>query len=52
MSDASRRQALPLLAEGVERGDLGVRLRGQPVAPVFRGSSRFVRRPMRVEAAR
>lgn len=51
MSDAPWREAQPWLAEGVERGDLGVRLRGQPVAPVFRGSRRFDR-PTRVEAAR
>ncbi len=51
MSDAPRCEVLPSLAEGVERGDLGVRLRGQPVAPVFRGSGRFDR-PTRVEAAR
>jgi hypothetical protein len=51
MSDAPQCEALPLLADGVERGDLGVRLRGQPLAPAFRGSSRFDR-PARVEPAR
>jgi glutamate-1-semialdehyde 2,1-aminomutase len=42
---AAYRDVLPLLATAVERGDLDQRLRGQPVAPVFRRTSGFNTRP-------
>ena len=42
---AAYAEALPLLAEAVRAGDVRSRLRGEPVAPVFRRTTGFNTRP-------